>query len=88
MRLQGTDIAPDLVRTAINARCEQLAELLDIVRVDQDRPMIADALSLHANEVATLALAALDNEVGGANVVPHLIASLDALIGELEAMTR
>jgi hypothetical protein len=86
VRIKGADIAGADIPQLVSERGEKIGELLDAVRVEQDRPMIADALSLWAHDTCELVISALGNDVGGANVIPHLIASLDALIGELEKL--
>lgn len=73
----------DDVRRAVRERAEQIAGECDRVRIDCDLPYLADVCGLAANDLATHIETALGNDVGGANVIPHLLSSLDALIRDL-----
>lgn len=82
------DIHPAAVPTAVRLRCDDIAELVDDLRVDRNLPILADAISLHAGSVAESIHTALGNSAQGENVIPHLVATLDAIADELRALLQ
>lgn len=76
-------IDPSAVRLALSRRVDVLADLIDRLTVDAESPILATQLSLSVGTIASHITRALDNSAGGANVVPHLIATLDAMTDEL-----
>lgn len=79
-------VHPKHYGTAARTRATDIAEELDWLSVDGNMPTLADALSLQSGELVKLIDEAIGNEVGGTNVVPHLLSTLDAQLFELRVL--
>jgi hypothetical protein len=80
---QGRALSADEVKREVEDRSNRIAGELDRVRVDCNLPYLADTVSLAAHDLHEHVVTALGNEVGGTNVIGHLLASYDALIRDL-----
>lgn len=74
------DLRPDQYEAAARERADTLGELIgELDGVDY----LSSVVTLAASDMIDLILAACKNDVRGTNVVPHLLASLDALADDL-----
>lgn len=81
-------VEPARYGVAARKYATDMAAELDWLRTDGRCPALADALSLQANDLVKLVDEAMKNDVGGQNVAPHLLTTMDAQLHELSYLRR